>query len=220
MDGNVSKQVSGIISKYKDQVSKKFEYIMDKVLNEEFKSDFISIFSDIYDSQFADLSSRMSKMGDPTSPAAIKSDVMEYISSSFDSGVSFTNGEVKLSIINPNDLGYPKGPSKYSVDKVKMFYFYLEGVIGDFAFISNKTYDIFNPSRKGASIGRFGKGFLIDMKVYSKRRKSVKDLPSEEEVRFPASGLPPSNIFDMVMSKIDFRKYVNIAYQKMVEEVK
>jgi hypothetical protein len=157
----------------------------------------------------------MDKQGDPTSPSKIKGAVMNYVENSFNNGVSIEEGQVKLNILSSIDLGYPEGPDRTETDKVKLFYFYLEGVIGEFAFIGKEVYDRFNPDRKGNIVGRFGEGFLIPMDVYSKRKRNhLIDLPSESDVRFPLSGAHPINLIGLVMAKMDMNKYTKIAFNR------
>jgi hypothetical protein len=201
-----------------------FGYRMKDALQNEFKQDFLDTFSDEFDKNFSDLDSKMSKQGDPTAPSKIKPAVMNYVSTNFENGITFDakTNEVKISLLSPEALGYPSGPDRHETDKVRLFYFYLEGAAGELAFINNTTYDIMNYKRSGSPVGRFGEGFLMDMKYYSAARRNPvygKNLPSEEEVRFPLSGSGPVDIIGMVMNRLPMSKYINIATKKALEGI-
>jgi hypothetical protein len=202
------------------KMSEDFNYRVREVLENEFRDDFIRVFSEEYDGAFSSIESIMSKQGDPTAPSKIKPAVISYIRRNFEKAVSFDEGVVTFSLLNGRDLGYPEGPDETETDMVKLFYFYLEGVIGEFAFINNKTYNLINPDRSGKRIGRFGKGFLMHLDTYRKIKTvhSNRDLmPAVEEVRFPMSNMPPSNLIDRVMDKLPLDKYIGLATSKILE---
>lgn len=203
------------------KLSEDFNYRMKEVLENEFKEDFLRVFSEEYDNTFSEINSIMTKQGDPTAPSEIKPAIMDYIRTNFQNAVTFDQGTITFSLLNGRDLGYPEGPDRKETDKVKLFYFYLEGAIGEFAFISNKTYDLLNTGRSGEPVGRFGKGFLMPLGHYAKAKEKHTNmdlLPSVEEVKFPLD-MSPSGLIEKVMDKLPLSKYVDIATKKALEGI-
>jgi len=101
---------------------------------------------------------------------------------------SFEGGAFSVSIRLTGDEdadGRPTTPDSLN--------FYIEGVMGAFAFITPEHLEQRRPTSE-ASRGRVGRGFMISRKNYFRERwEEITGIPFSE-VRHPVSGLAPSRI--------------------------
>jgi hypothetical protein len=91
--------------------------------------------------------------------------------------------------------------------------FYVEGIVGEFAFITPEQYES-RGRRSSKPLGRFGGGFLISKERYKQELWHKVTGLSFEDVRHQISGQSPFKGFERVPNKIDFGKYIGIALEK------
>ena len=164
---------------------------------------------------------------DPTAPSNLRSIFQSYLENQASNALSVTKEGISFRLINARDIGFPSGPPKDSSSKLKLIFFYIEGMIGDLVFIDRETYKVFNPNNQNSSLGRFGEGFLLSGNAYRKKqqtllqRKSVnpntKILPDFEAVKHPLSGAGPNDIFRDALPRI--RKRINILLRNVVKDL-
>lgn len=226
---DISKQLDKIINI-------NFTMFMDTflhVLNTEFVDEYVSTFSQVYDSMLVAPFERGMSAKDPTSPSKLKKEVLLYVRNELYSKVSaissqkYRGGDINISAISNAVFGFPTGPSKGSTDKLKLFYFYLVGTPEEFVFISADMYSAWRsarnkvrkklspPKRTGHKLGRFEEGFLIPMSEYKIVYAADNKLPTPEQVKHPFSGAPPIHIFEEVQKRINFNKYLYRAVELM-----
>ena len=92
--------------------------------------------------------------------------------------------------------------------------YYIEGVAGEFAFITESQYREMRGRWPSEGIGRFGTGFLIPKESYVKERWEKGTGKTFDDVRHPISGQPPYREFEKIPQKIDFAYYVTLAAER------
>jgi len=163
---------------------------------------------------------------DPAVPSAARSAFKESIEGSLNSTllrkgntISLATGDIKelnldnLNLSSLSSVGRGPKPLDWLV-------FYLEGFIGDFAFITEETFKKFvdaglTPKKsfdKFSSWGWYGKGFMIPQKAYFARK--FNDVVPYPSVRHPFSGVHPTLLFERAMEGIDFSKIVEKALKR------
>lgn len=131
--------------------------------------------------------------------------------------IRFVGDVLVVEIGNQRDWGIGDEEAAEGAPKTVDFLgFYIEGVVGEWAFI---TFGMYNEFRgHGLSeYGRLGDGFLISKERYIKEgwEKEAKF----EDVRHPISGHPPYNGFEQAMAKFDFSPYINKALQPALKKI-
>lgn len=107
-------------------------------------------------------------------------------------------------------------PRDESPTTVDFLGYYVEGMIGEYAFITPAQYEM-RRGHKGP-LGRFGKGFLMSKRQYARERWAEVTGLSFAEVRHPISGQRPYKGFDYIAEKIDVGEYVTLALEKTTAE--
>lgn len=107
----------------------------------------------------------------------------------------------------------PEGPPT-SVD---ILVYYLEGVVGEFGFLSIDHYQM--RRKRVAKVGRFGEGFLISKEDYEEEGWERITNIKFEEIRHPISGQPPFKGFDTIAGSLDFSLFVKEATRKTLLEL-
>ena len=109
----------------------------------------------------------------------------------------------------------PKGPSVFD-----WLIFYLEGFVGEYAFITEETYKKFFEKKKVtkkalekfSTWGWFGEGFMIERKVYFKQ--GLNQVVSFSSIRHPFSGLRPTKLFERALDGIDMKSIYSEAFRR------
>lgn len=99
---------------------------------------------------------------------------------------------------------------------VDFLVYYIEGMVGEFAYITKEMYDEFRGHGLN-KYGRLGAGFLIPKDIYFKERWN--NLADFEDVRHPVSGQPPFNGFNEVVAQFDFSPYLNKAIDPILKRI-
>lgn len=213
------------VTKVAGDLEKRFSDELLKIIKIRFSTDFMIIFSYIYDDRFGALASVMDTQNDPTSPSAIKPVVMQYVLSEINNAVASTSivdGQLQLGFLSYDMFGYPTGPDKVDTDYLRLFFFYMEGVPGSYAFISDQFFSKYFVPGVSKELGRFGKGFMYPEESYNKmvayrngdsNMKNLPKLPSFSTLKSPASGWPPTRIFE------DMKEPVNLIMNQYINEV-
>ncbi len=224
MASNTGK-ITSFLNKALQAEKKRFANILIKEFQTSFVTDFVKAFSRVYDQL---LISGGSMLDDPTSPEAIKTEVMSVVRSRMESAVErliYDGEKIHLYGLSPADLGFLGGANTIPASfrdppKQFLFAFYIVGMISDVVFISKSTFK--KISGRDKNLGRFGEGYLMDGARYRKllaSRKSMgankNTLPAYNEVLHPFSGKGPINFFGILRNHIDLDKYIKAAIKKM-----
>lgn len=133
--------------------------------------------------------------------------------------IKFQGDEIIINIGNKELLGFGETPPKkgepQSVDWLGL---YIEGIIGEFAFITEEQYKA-RGRRSSKPLGRFGAGFLMPKDRYKQERWEEVTGLKFEDVRHPISGQKPYKRFEQIPQRFDFGKYVNEALQRTVKSL-
>lgn len=131
----------------------------------------------------------------------------------------YSNGELFLEVLNKEKLGYggqaenAEGPPS-SVD---WLVYYIEGVAGEFAFISEELYKVMRGElgeKRFNRYGRLGKGFLIPKDKYIREGWEKRTGVPFQKVKHPISGAPPFRGFEDALERLDFNKYIAKAIEQ------
>lgn len=127
--------------------------------------------------------------------------------------IKLAGEEIVINIGNKSDLGFGKSEAEEGAPQtVDWLGFYLEGIVGEFAFITPEQYKA-RGRRSSNPLGRFGKGFLISRDRYKAERWQEVTGLTFEDVRHPISGQSPYRGFEKVPKRINFGKYINKALE-------
>lgn len=179
----------------------------------------------VYDSEL----SAMEPGYDPAKPSVARAAFRDSIRSSLEQTLEKKSNTVSLSTGNVQDLNLDKANKGYlySIPKnpgpLSWLVFYLEGFIGEYAFITQEVY------KKLADAGQvnkanldsfsrwgwYGKGFLIPKGAYLDR--GFHNTVPFEAVRHPFSGVKPTKLFERAMDSIDFNALVSKAIKKALK---
>lgn len=188
-----------------EQALKAYKKAAHRMLEEQFIPAFLSRFEQEYRKEFGSLSSRMEKQGDPTAPMLLFQDVRSFVEAQLRQSIVETDKGISFSL-DLTGFGWPDNrPDRKETDRVRLFFFYLEGMIGKFVFINNETYHKLRSGSHGG-LGRFGEGFLINYDDYYKWYLTITannkqaDVPHPNDIMTPFSGRPPSMLFDVMAS--------------------
>lgn len=108
----------------------------------------------------------------------------------------------------------PTGP----LQTVDFLGFYIEGVAGEFGFISLDQYSKFR-GRVPNNLGRFGGGFLITREKYVKEKWDKGTGLSFDDIKHPISGQRPYRGFNQALESFDFSPYISKAVQDTFEQM-
>lgn len=127
----------------------------------------------------------------------------------------FEGDELVISVGDKRKWGFgrsgpPRSPSARTVD---FLVYYIEGITGEFGFITEEHMRLMNPlSTK--RLGRFGEGFLISRQNYKEEGWLERTGITFEEIKHPISGQPPFRGFERAAQGFDFGPYVNEAVEQ------
>lgn len=127
---------------------------------------------------------------DPTAPEHFEKDFLDILIETVNDSLIISSDSVSFSLRDNSKLGY----SGDIVKPVQTMVFLLEGILGQYAFI---TLDIYEQHRKkmGDRLGRFGGGFLITKDLFFKEHwdRTI----SWNKARWGFSNAGPINVFEI-----------------------
>lgn len=168
---------------------------------------------------FDGLSQRASMLPeDPTNPANWREEFRISLLEDILETISFTNNRIVFHVGNKDFLGYDADDDSSDSSPLKWLVFYIEGLAGDWAFISPETYQKF---RKGSTYqsdwGRFGQGFMISKEQYLE--EGWNSVIPFEQVRHPFSGYSPVDIFTEALMEWRLRPFIEKAIRAAVRGI-
>jgi hypothetical protein len=192
-----------------DNIQYMYNKSLIKVLREDFVEDYINIFEEQYDTLFVN---REFRSYDRTAPKYIKQDIINYIRSELNKAIDKLDPKGDMDIVGINLDAIEPPSSKKDTDSLRLFYFYLYGIPGEYVSISLEDWKKIFREPKG-KLGRFGTMIMMEMdaylKLYVASKGNMRGFPSPSAIYHPFSGSPPSRIFDIVQEKVvsQFGKY-------------
>ena len=147
-------------------------------------------------------------LDDPAAPEHFKDEFLELLIEHVNSSMVITQNSVSFSLCDRNKLGYDGNVST----PVQTMVFLLEGILGEYAFITPAIYKL--SKRKVGNLGRWSGGFLITRESFFEG--SWDQVVSWGKARWGFSNTGPINIFEIDDSIVD--EIINETIKKSIKE--
>ena len=161
---------------------------------------------------YDELSDRMSVgPDDPTSPARWRLEFLTKLREDLQNNLVLTGDRIITKIGDKDFLGYnPSGTiDPNDTQPLHWLVFYIEGLIGDWAFITPEDYVKITRGKYDPKWGRFNRGFMISKEDYESQGWS-RIIPFDQ-VRHPFSGFSPLDIFSEALNEFKIRPFIQKA---------
>ena len=189
-------------------VQKLVDFNIRKVLKQEAFPELINRIMIGYDS----LAARADMLPeDPTNPSNWRAEFEISLREDLENNFFVAGNIIKVYLGDKDFLGYNASEEIAPDDREPLHWlvYYLEGLAGDWAFISPENYERLTGNSYRPDWGRFSQGFMLPRKEYYKRGFS-KIIPFEE-VRHPFSGYAPLDIFTEAVHEFRMAPYIKKA---------
>lgn len=164
------------------------------------------------------LSDRMSSTpDDPTNPALWRTDFRNKLLQDLEQNLIVTDRGLIIRLGDKKFLGYTddeKGDPD-STEGLTWLVYYIEGLMGDWAFISNATYKDMRGRASIKPLGRFGEGFMLSRSQFDEEGWSK--VTSFEQERHPFSGFSPLDIFTEALNEFRIKPFIERAIKAAKE---
>lgn len=154
---------------------------------------------------------------DPTNPENWRLAFRSKLEEDFNNTFIVNGGRVSIKIGETSFLGYdPSGERNDSGDDspLQWMVYYLEGLAGDWAFISPETYKKFRGATYKPEWGRFAEGFMISREDFY--AEGWNEVVPFDTVRHPFSGFSPIDIFTEALNEWQIRPFIQKAIDAAV----
>lgn len=155
---------------------------------------------------------------DPTNPSNWREEFRESLHQDIYDTISFENNTISFYVGNKDFLGYEEGGElndKNDDSPLKWLVYYIEGLAGDWAYISAETYEqIKGSGRYKPEWGRFGRGFMISREQFDAENWGA--IIPFDTVRHPFSGYAPLDIFTEALNEWSLHPFIERALQAAV----
>jgi len=158
---------------------------------------------------------------DPTNPSNWRADFLNKLEEDVAQNFFVEGNKIVIRIGDKDFLGYdPSGSIDPSdTEPLHWMVFYLEGLIGDWGFISPETYtQVTRGGTYKATWGRFSDGFMISREEYE--NKGWDRIVPFSQIRHPFSGFSPLDIFAEALQEFHLRPFVEKAIKAAVRGTK
>ena len=148
---------------------------------------------------------------DPTNPANWRELFLDKLHQDLERNFIVSGNSIVVRLGEKRFLGYAPSEEIDPADNSSLHWlvFYLEGLVGDWAFISPDTYKKITGRDYKLEWGRFSDGFMISKDNYDANGWDRK-IPFAQ-VRHPFSGLSPVDIFTEALREFNLRLFVQKA---------
>ena len=186
------KKLSNLLNK--ELLSKNVSYILREIIGRKYIEAIIEEFDEFslyFDSE------------DPAAPEHWRDEFHESLLRDLHNFLEETTDKISISLGDKEFFGYNEGNLDPRDDTPLMwFVYYLEGIVGEYAFIDENTYyEKKGPNADLGKYGRFGRGFMISQEDYMS--EGWDQFRSFEEAKFPFSGAKPKDFFMEAWDKVD-----------------
>lgn len=158
---------------------------------------------------YDDLSDMMSSMPeDPTNPANWRGEFKSKLHEDLERNLIVTDKGLIIHLGDKKFLGYADGGQTDASDNSPLVWlvYYIEGLVGDWAYISPDVYEQRRGKAPDPSWGRFGEGFMISKAQFE--AEGWDEFVSFEEVRHPFSGYSPLDIFTEALNEFQMKTFI------------
>lgn len=150
---------------------------------------------------------------DPTNPSNWREEFRDSLHQDIYDTISFQDNRISFNVGNKDFLGYVEGGElndKNDNSPLKWLVYYIEGLAGDWAYISAETYEKIKGSGSyKPEWGRFGNGFMISREAFD--AENWGDIIPFASVRHPFSGYAPVDIFTEALNEWSLRPFIEKA---------
>ena len=169
---------------------------------------------------FDNLSERADQLPeDPTNPNNWRQEFQELLFRDLEETFVVSGKRIQVNIGDKEVLGYTEGETDSSdMSPLVWLVFYIEGLAGDWAFITPELYDERRGSGAFAKLqqqGRFGEGFLISKDDFF--NEGWDRFAPFDTVRHPFSGFSPVDIFTEALDEFRLRPFIQKAIKAAAE---
>lgn len=149
---------------------------------------------------------------DPTSPDNWRGDFLRKLEEDLAQTFVVAGDRISVRLGDKDFLGYD--PSKQispdDTEPLHWLVFYIEGLIGDWAFVTPETYTkVTRGGKYESGWGRFKQGFMVSKGNYEEQ--GWDRVVPFEEVRHPFSGFSPLDIFAEALREFNLRPFIQKA---------
>lgn len=158
------------------------------------------------------LSERMEILpDDPTNPELWREEFKLLLERELEDTVFIDNDSIRIRMGDKDVLGYTEGELIGPEDDTPLHWlvYYLEGLAGDWAFLSPENYETITGHAYNPEWGRFHQGFMISREEYTDKGWD-KVIPFNE-LRHPFSGFSPLDIFKVALDEFTLRPFIEKA---------
>ena len=157
-------------------------------------------------------------LSDPTAPENLREAFTELLYDDLENRTKFEGGKLIIEIGDDDALGYTDPPDAKDPEILKTFVYILEGIYGEYAWISDeywlaRTGKI--PEEKG---GRAGEGFLLTREDFF--AEGHDEHISWEDVKWGFSSQGAKDIFDDASRAFNWQPYFKKAVDRTIKEFK
>jgi len=163
---------------------------------------------------------------DPARPSVARQAFKGSIEKSLTETLELRSNKISLSVGDISELKLDDATIQHlgEVDRnanpLEWLVFYIDGFIGEFAFVSEDTFKKLNSAglvsdksfSKFPTWGWYGQGFLVPREAYLD--KGYDKVVPFSQVRHPFSGSRPVPLFERAMENIDFKSMVAKAIER------
>lgn len=164
------------------------------------------------------LSDRMSSLPeDPTNPANWRQEFKAKLLQELETNLIVSDKGLIIRLGDKEYLGYTDDEEgdPNSNKPLTWLVYYLEGLLGEWAFISESIYAQKRKSSGTSQLGRFGDGFMISRAQFE--REDWDSVISFEEARHPFSGYSPLDIFTEALNEFKLKPFIERAIKASKE---
>jgi len=199
-----------------DLFVKELRSVMRDVAAPEIKNLLMSVYDDLAETEESEMGEAI-RGKDPLSLKRLRSLFERQVSAELESKITVTSEGLEIGLLDEGMLGYG-GTNAGEPEAVDVLNFYIEGVVGEFGFITPQQYKA-RGRRSSKPLGRVGGGFLIPRDRYEAERWSEVTGVSFSQVRHAISNQPPFRGFHDAIKQINFKSYVEQAVQRIVSSL-
>lgn len=152
---------------------------------------------------------------DPTSLLILRPLFDMQITEELKNNIFFEGDELVINVMDKASLGYPRSDKAPTgpMETVDILVYYLEGLAGEFAFITKDHFKQYKGTPVGP-MGRFGKGFMIPKSWYGRGKWEERTGKTFNSVRHPISGQAPYRGFQRALAWLDFSSLIAEALRR------
>jgi hypothetical protein len=164
------------------------------------------------------LSERMNTLPeDPTNPSNWRQEFKTNLLQELERNLIVSDNGLIIRLGDKEFLGYTsdKQGDPDDTSPLTWMVYYIEGLLGDWAFITTDLYKEKRKNSKVTQLGRFGDGFMISKADFDK--EGWGSYISFEEARHPFSGYAPLDIFTEALNEFRLKPFVERAIKASKE---